>query len=111
MTRRCRASPLAPAFVVLGLAAALPAAAQGSNCEALRDSIAAKFRAGGLTQPRLQIVDSRDATAGKVVGTCAQGSRKIVHLPERPATRKADDAILTECRDGSVSMGGNCGRR
>lgn len=111
MRRRCCAPTLALVLAAMALAAPLPAAAQGSNCESLRDAIAAKFRAGGVAQPRLVILDSRESTTGKVVGTCAQGSRKIVHLPERPAARKADDAILTECRDGSVSMGGNCGRR
>lgn len=109
-------------FLLLA-AAALPAHAQGLNCETLRESIAAKYRAGGVAQPRLLIVAGQDRAPGKVVGTCAQGSHRIVYLPDRPGAdepraaaaappaRKADDAILTECRDGSVSVGGNCGRR
>jgi hypothetical protein len=118
-------SPLALGLVTLVLAAPLPAPAQGMNCESLREAIAAKFRAGGVARPRLDIVPSGEARAGKVVGSCALGSRRIVHLPDPPAAgdgrvpaarpapvaRKADDAILTECRDGSVSIGGSCGRR
>jgi hypothetical protein len=58
--------------------------------------------------------------AGKVVGTCAKGTRKLVYVrgeergaatsPARPATPRAtsrtkDEDIITECRDGSIVRG------
>lgn len=109
---------------------AASATAQTLSCERLREEIAAKFRAGGVAQPNLQVLDKDAATPGQVVGRCEQGSRKIVRLaaaeaapgtpsaaasatPARAPARRAaaDDDILTECLDGSVQRGGNCGRR
>ena len=62
------------------------------------------------------IVDAAASADGRVVGTCERGSKKIVYLQQpdgagaAPATAPArrGDAILTECRDGTVSVGGNC---
>lgn len=96
------------------------AAAQSGNCEPLRDQIAAKFKSGGLPAVTLVVLPASQATTGRVVGTCDRGQRKIVQTstgsvappsvpPSAPAARK-DEAILTECKDGSVSMGGTCRR-
>ena len=108
---------------------AASATAQTLSCERLREEIAAKFRAGGVAQPNLQVLDKDAATPGQVVGRCEQGSRKIVRLaaaegsttpPTAAAStarsttagrRGADDDLLTECLDGSVQRGGDCGRR
>ncbi|MEN9544079.1 MAG: hypothetical protein RLZZ598_912 [Pseudomonadota bacterium] len=94
--------------------ACAPAAAQVSNCEPLREQIAARFKAGGLPQVKLVVMEAAASAPGRVVGTCERGTRKIVQVnegtaPPRPAAR-SDDALLTECRDGRVQMGGSCRR-
>lgn len=98
----------------------IPTHAQVANCEALRDAIALRFRAGGIALPSLRVVDAGQTGQARVVGTCEQGSKRIVYLPgpaelpqpgATPKSRSAPDAVLTECRDGTVTMGGDCGRR
>ena len=112
-------------IALLGLlAGALPALAE-SRCQALQAEIDAKIRAAGVTNFTLLTVDTSADVAGRVVGSCGQGTRKIVYLPggaaavaARPASAPAPAAkvvstvrtepILTECKDGSVSVGGDC---
>jgi hypothetical protein len=57
-------------------------------------------------------VDAR--TAGKVVGSYAQGAKKIVYVQDAPAGQARptppNEPILTECKDGSVSVGGDCSK-
>ena len=97
----------------------MAARAQGANCEELRQAIALKFKAGGGGLPNLVIVGSSDVHSGRIVGSCAFGTKRIVQLadgnPRKPtvptAPKTPADAILTECRDGTVSLGGTCGRR
>jgi hypothetical protein len=53
-----------------------------------------------------------------VVGSCELGSKKIVYQREvgsappgagpAPARSPEDADILTECKDGTVSVGGDC---
>ena len=76
------------------------AAGHASNCDAIRAQVEAKVRASGVTAFSLSIVDSNASVAGKVVGGCDLGTKKIVYLPAAP--------ILTECKDGSVSRSGDC---
>ena len=101
-------------------------AAAASNCEAISAQIDAKIRAAGVEHFALSTVDVGAATGGKVVGTCDLGSKKIIYVQgnsaanaaveavpstSRPAaTRSGSGGILTECRDGSVSHGGDCKR-
>lgn len=120
----------AAAALLLLLCAPAQAQAQADNCEPIRASIEARMRAGGLPAPQLQVVDTSATLAGRVVGSCGNGSRKIVQTGAgtaaapadaptaapleaerrrpRPAAGK-DDNIPTECRDGTVVMGPNCG--
>ncbi|VTU15332.1 hypothetical protein H6CHR_00195 [Variovorax sp. PBL-H6] len=102
------------------------AQAQAGNCEAIAAQIDAKIRASGVTQFTLTTVDAAANAGGRVVGTCELGTRKIVYEPgpthgavsaTRPAQQAApapvrprDDPMLTECRDGTVRMGGDCRR-
>lgn len=90
---------------------AVSAAAQGRSCESLRDEIARKFEAGGVRQPDLRVVAADAEPGGRVVGQCAQGSRRIVYVAGGTAARRAAEPVLTECRDGTVSVGGDCGHR
>jgi len=99
-------------------------ATRASSCETIRSQIDAKIRAAGVAHYTLTTIDSDAAAKGKVVGTCDQGKSKIVYLQSKPpidastdgssSSRRPDparpskEAILTECKDGSVSVGGEC---
>ncbi|WP_127999570.1 DUF1161 domain-containing protein [Piscinibacter defluvii] len=91
------------------LALAGAASHAGSNCDTLREQIDAKVRASGVSNFTLQVVDAQAKVAGKVVGSCELGTRKIVYSqgPAAAAStaRPRDGKILTECRDGSVTYG------
>lgn len=117
---------------ILALLALAPlAAGAASNCDAIQAEIADKFRAGGITEFRLSIVDMEAGTAGRVVGRCEQGTKKIVFVQDGPAMPVQAQAqaqvplqaaprpavppprrqeIITECRDGSVAADGECPR-
>ena len=115
-----------PAPRTLALAAILSLAfvtAHAGNCEDIRARIDAKIKTTGVENYALIIVDAAANAPGKVVGSCDLGSRKIVYNKDSSAGR--DDAappsairskpsspnssaILTECKDGSVSVGGDC---
>ena len=113
---------LRSAFAVLLLASS---ASHAATCESIRAQIDAKVRASGVSNFTLSTLDADAKTAGKVVGTCDLGSKKIVYLqggqgsasapapaaPKRAQEKpkeQAKERILTECKDGSVSVGGDC---
>ena len=101
-------------------------ASHAAGCEELAAQIDAKIRASGVTQFTLTTVDAAADAGGRVVGTCELGTKKIVY--ERGPTqgavsatspaqqsapapaRSRDEPMLTECRDGTVRMGGDCRR-
>ncbi len=99
------------------ICAAAATANAASNCDELLAQIDAKIRDAGVTRFTLAIVAAEATVGGKVVGTCERGSKKIVYeaeaaspspgIPPRSPGR-GNDGILTECRDGSVSIGGDC---
>jgi len=109
---------------LLPAALALAGAAHSAeNCETLRAQIESKIGAAGVTRFAVLTVDASAPAAGQVVGSCELGSKKIVYQREGgsapaavpaavPAPPRApeDDDILTECKDGTVSVGGNCKR-
>jgi hypothetical protein len=96
------------------------------NCESISAQIDSKIRATGVSNFTLTTVDAGAAASGQVVGTCGMGSRKIIYsgvgasAPKlassgsSPASalraRKPAGAsdIITECKDGSMSLGGDC---
>lgn len=103
--------------------------ALSDTCEAVRSDIERKIRAAGVIELSVTVVESGASAPGKVVGNCAQGSKKIVYLrpqsaqsetapPTAPATAPAISAtaaskpetapVLTECKDGSIAVGGKC---
>lgn len=120
-----RQSPL-----VLSLLAATAPAFADLGCQTLQAEIEAKIRTAGVSSFSLVTVDKLADIPGKVVGSCGQGSKKIVYAaggPTRPAPASSapapasaparagkvvstvrPEAILTECKDGSVSVGGEC---
>jgi hypothetical protein len=97
-------------------------ASHAFTCEELRARIEARIAENGVSRFTVTTVDAAAPADGRVVGTCERGSKKIVYLqqagsagaPAAPAATTATaprrDAILTECRDGTVSVGGNCRR-
>ncbi|MGO4395785.1 DUF1161 domain-containing protein [Variovorax sp. M-6] len=94
------------------------AASAAENCEALRAQIEAKIAAAGVARFTVTTVDAAAPAEGQVVGSCELGSRKIVYQrdrgagfsPETAAPRRRGEPMLTECKDGSVSVGGDCPR-
>lgn len=87
-------------------------------CEPLREQIEFQIANNGATDFAVIVVDAEADVAGKVVGTCARGSRKLVYvrasavqtarLPRSAATvaaRPGDEDTITECRDGTVVSG------
>ena len=108
------------------------------NCDDLRAQIDTKIKAAGVASYSVVVVDTSASASGKVVGSCARGQKKIMYsvnaLPassqakppaatvsapataasEAPAKKpavavgKSGEAILTECKDGTVSKGGSC---
>ena len=103
----------------LGLGLMAGGAFAGDICEPLREHIEFQIAGTGATGFAVIVVDADAEVAGKVVGTCARGARKLVYVrasgapttsrPARPAatvaSRTEDEDIITECRDGTVVRG------
>ncbi|MDP9899614.1 DUF1161 domain-containing protein [Variovorax ginsengisoli] len=108
---------------VAATTAAPPApAAAPAACDTLRAQIEAKIAAAGVSHFAVTVVDAQAAVEGQVVGSCELGTKKVVYQrqavegaaaasPAQPAPAQAGDApMITECKDGSTSVGGNCGK-
>ena len=101
---------------VLLLASSAGHAADNNNCDDIRARIDAKVRAAGVSDFALSVVAADAQVTGKVVGSCDLGSKKIVYdrpsspgaASAQPKAKPRQERILTECKDGSVSMGGDC---
>ncbi len=122
-------APLRTAALTLlgGLVGAIAPAQAQVTCESLSAQIEARIRASGVTAFSLRTLDVAETSPGKVVGRCDKGAKMIVYLqtaanpaaaasgPARPMPkgppRPSDDGILTECKDGTMSVGGSCGKR
>lgn len=114
------------------------AACNAQTCEELSAQIEAKIRASGVLGFTLKTIDAADTAAGRVVGTCGNGSKKITYAltpgnnaaaPARnsniggpaavaalpgasapPRARARSVPLLTECKDGTMAVGATCGR-
>jgi len=91
-------------FILPFLLFAACAAHSESNCPAIQARIDAKIKASGVAGYTLQTVDAGAQVAGKVVGTCDLGTKKIVYTQGQ----SREQPMLTECKDGTVTMGGDC---
>jgi hypothetical protein len=110
----------------LGLTLWGQAALATGICEPLREQIEMQIAATGATGFAVMVVDADAQVDGKVVGTCAKGTRKLVYVrgvthggagTTRPAVNRrsaapvaapgtpADKDVITECRDGTVIQG------
>lgn len=86
-------------------------ASLASNCESVRAMIDARIAATGVGAYTLTVVEAAAEAPGKVVGNCDAGARKIVYLKgsaAAPSRKLRSEGILTECKDGTVSVGGDC---
>ncbi len=105
---------------VLALAGTAGTVHAAEDCEALRTRIESKIAAAGVARFTVAVVDANASTNGQVVGSCELGSRKIVYerdvgtgagsapVAAGPGSAAVGEPMLTECRDGTVSMGGDC---
>lgn len=105
--------------IALALAGAAHMAHGAESCDALRAQVEAKIAAAGVARFTVTVVDAGASASGQVVGSCELGSKKIVYEkdagPDRgtaaPAGSSAPSSggpMLTECKDGTVSVGGDC---
>ena len=124
VVHNCEVMSLYPLHKIAAFAAlvhALPSLA--ISCEDLRAEVESKVRGANVAQFTVSIVEASASEPGKVVGNCDRGSKKLLYTqsnsaagtktpadpspaPVRPA-RKVEP-ILTECKDGSVSMNSDC---
>lgn len=101
-------------FVAIALALAASASYGNNNCVSIRANIEAKIRASGAKTFTLSTVPADAPVTGKVVGTCDRGSEKIVYTQDsptplvQPRAAPHEERIITECKDGSVTVGGSC---
>ncbi len=103
------------AVIAAAMLPALPCSAVA--CADLQAEVETRIRSAGVTQFSVSVVDASASSPGKVVGTCERGAKKLMYT-QAASNSGADDAlkrggknaqpILTECRDGSVSLGGDC---
>ena len=113
------------AITFAGLLLLAGTAQAAGNCDSIRDQIDAKIRASGVSRFTLTVVDAGASAAGRNVGSCERGSKKILYVqdgkpdastamaaaPAGPASaprQRGPDGVLTECKDGTVSLSGNC---
>jgi prolyl-tRNA synthetase len=61
-------------------------------CAELKAEIAAKLDSKGVKSYELSVADKNDKTAGKVVGTCEDGRKKIVYSKQQPAAAEKQTA-------------------
>jgi len=121
----------AAAFMACGAGAHAQDASPPSSpsCETIRAQIDAKVRAGGVNDFKLSVVGADEPAAGRVVGSCDLGTKKIMYeraganmgtatstssttsaagQPAATAPRARSNRVITECKDGSVSTDGTC---
>lgn len=90
------------------------AASAASSCGTLRAEIETRIAAAGVTRFAVTTLDANAPATGQVVGRCDLGSKKIVYSRDDGAVPGANVAaprgepMLTECKDGTVSVGGDC---
>lgn len=111
---------------MLAALAGAAGAAPPDNCEEIRSGIERKIRAAGAATITVTALEPGASAPGQVVGRCAQGTRVIVYrrelasaaatapgpAPSPPAaTAPRPTAVITECRDGSAPVNGQCPKK
>ena len=89
------------------------------SCDELKSAVEAKIRAGGVNAFSVSVVGSDTASNGKVVGSCERGAKKLIYLPAGASSQpqsvpgkaaRKPEVIITECKDGSEPVRGECKR-
>lgn len=116
--------------LLISLMLAFAGAAHGAeDCEALRTRIELKIAASGVARFTVTVVDANASADGQVVGSCELGTKKVVYLkdagaapapapasipassvPKPVPAQGSDEPMITECKDGTVTMG-DCRRQ
>jgi hypothetical protein len=65
-----------------------------------------RIRASGVSAFSVSVVDSSAPSTGRVVGTCDRGAKKLLYTSAKAS--KKTDPIITECKDGSEPVRGDC---
>ena len=76
-------------LLALALCSLAGAAQAGKGCEDLKAAIDAKIQAKGVRGHSLDVVAAGDVGAGKVVGNCEGGSKRIVYSRGSGSARAA----------------------
>ena len=82
-------------LLTLAIALSVPAASyahSGKACEELKSEIAAKLDAKGVKGYTLEIVEKDKDAAGKEVGTCEGGTKKIMYSKGASAAPAKDSS-------------------
>lgn len=103
-------------WLIPSLCLAAGAASAATSCDTLRADIESRIAASGVARFAVTVVAADAPASGQVVGSCELGSKKIVYAREGAATatagadasRPPKEQMLTECKDGTVSVGGDC---
>ena len=112
------------ALVALALGGIVAGPAHAVSCDELRSAVEAKIRRHGVSNFSLSVIDADQAPNGKLVGTCALGTKKLVYVPgsqsaapapagpqsPRPMTsaKAGGEPMIVECFDGKVYTEGPC---
>lgn len=111
---------------MLAAVAGAATAAPPDNCEEIRSAIERKIRAAGAAAITVTALEPGASAPGQVVGRCAQGTRVIVYRREPPSATTTEPVrapsppaaaaprpapVITECRDGSAPVNGQCPKR
>ena len=104
-------------FSLVAAGVLVSTAAHADNCEPLRAQIEANIASKGVTDFSVTVVDAEAVVVGDTVGSCGQGTKKIVYArgaasggaaAPRPQQPTRDEDIWVECKDGSMVKGGGC---
>jgi hypothetical protein len=104
-------------FALLSTCVLVSTAVHANNCEPLREQIEANIASKGVTDFTVTVVDAEAVVVGDTVGSCGQGTKKIVYArgadatgpsAVRPQHPTPDEEIWVECKDGSMVKGGGC---
>ena len=101
-------------LIVIALLRGSGASHAENNCDSIRAGIEAKIRVAGVKDVVLSVVEAETRVGGKVTGSCDLGRKKIIYIQpssaeaSQPRSKPPEEHILTECKDGSVTVGGDC---
>ncbi len=105
---------LRPSLTVIALLLGSGACHAENNCDSIRAEIEAKIRVAGVKDFVVSVVQAETRVSGRVIGSCDLGRKKIIYSQpssapvSQPRSKPPEEHILTECKDGSITVGGDC---